>query len=359
VLATKRQIPTGSKLRALVVDDSVVIRRLVSHALGEDPEIEVVGSAPDGKVALARIPQLNPHVITLDIEMPNMDGLTTLRHIRKQYPDLVVIMFSTLTERGAATTMEALALGAQDYVTKASNSGSLDRSLQNLRGDLIPKIKQFFQFGKSVFQLASMTPARAVPAKPKGPRMPPQVVVIGVSTGGPNALAVLIPKFPKDFPLPVLIVQHMPPVFTRLLAERLQTLTKLRVIEAAEGSQVEPGTILIAPGNYHMVIRRNGRHAAVKLDQTPPENSCRPAADVLFRSAAEAYGGGVIGVVLTGMGKDGFRGCEALKGQGAYVIAQDEASSVVWGMPGFVSKGGLADATLNLDAIMPEILGQI
>jgi two-component system chemotaxis response regulator CheB len=360
MLTAKRQIPPGSKLRALVVDDSVVIRRLVSHALSEDPDIEVVGAAPDGKVALARIPQFNPHVVTLDIEMPVMDGLTTLRHIRKQYPDLVVIMFSTLTERGAATTMEALALGAHDYVTKASNTGSLDRSLHNLRDDLIPKIKQFFQFGNSAPQPASsVTPSRTACAKPKGPRLPPQVVVIGVSTGGPTALATVMTQFPGAFPLPILIVQHMPPVFTRLLAERLQTHTKLRVVEAAEGSKIEAGTVLIAPGNYHMHIRRTGRQAVVKLDQAPPENSCRPAADVLFRSAAEAYGGAVIGVILTGMGKDGFRGCEALKGQGAYVIAQDEASSVVWGMPGFVSKGGLADVTLSLTSVVPEILGQI
>jgi two-component system chemotaxis response regulator CheB len=360
VPATKREIPPGTKLRALVVDDSVVIRRLVSHALGEDPDIEVVGSAPDGKVALARIPQLNPHVVTLDIEMPNMDGLTTLRHIRKQFPDLVVIMFSTLTERGAAITMEALSLGAHDYVTKASNTGSLDRSLHNLRGDLIPKIKQFFKFGKSAAEpTLSISPPKIAITPPKGPRPHPQVVVIGVSTGGPTALATVIPKFPGDFPLPILIVQHMPAMFTRLLAERLQTQTKLRVIEAAEGTRIESGVVLIAPGNYHMHIRRNGRQAVTKLDQAPPENSCRPAADVLFRSAAEAYGGAVIGVVLTGMGKDGLRGCEVLKGQGAYVIAQDEASSVVWGMPGFVSKSGLADATLNLESIVPEILGHL
>jgi two-component system chemotaxis response regulator CheB len=360
VLAAKRQIPPGSKLRALVVDDSVVIRRLVTHALSEDPEIEVVGSAPDGKVALARIPQLNPHVVTLDIEMPTMDGLETLRYIRRQFPHLVVIMFSTLTERGAAITMEALSLGAQDYVTKASNTGSLDRSLENLRGDLIPKIKQFFQFTRRNPELASaINPPRTTIKPPSGPRPRPQIVVIGVSTGGPTALATVVPNIPGDFPLPVLIVQHMPPMFTRLLAERLQTQTKLRVSEAAEGSKIERGVVLIAPGNYHMQIKRNGRQTVAALDQAPPENSCRPAADVLFRSAAEAYGGAVIGVVLTGMGKDGLRGCEALKGQGAYVIAQDEASSVVWGMPGFVSKSGLADATVSLNSVVPEILGHL
>ena len=354
----KRQIPAGTKLRALVIDDSVVIRRLVTHALSQDPDIEVVGAAPDGVIALARIPQLNPHVVTLDIEMPRMDGLATLREIRKQFPDLVVIMFSTLTERGAAVTMEALALGAHDYCAKASNSGSLDRSLESLREELIPKIKQFFQFGKSVTQVPPQ-PARIVPSQPKGPRPPAQAVVIGVSTGGPTALATIIPTFPANFRLPVLIVQHMPPMFTRLLAERLQAQSKLRVAEAGQGTRVEPGLILIAPGNYHMRVRRNGRDASISLDQTPPENSCRPAADVLFRSAAEAYGGATIGVVLTGMGKDGLHGCEVLRGQGAYIIAQDEASSVVWGMPGFVSKAGLADATVSLQAVVPEILGQL
>jgi two-component system chemotaxis response regulator CheB len=192
-----------------------------------------------------------------------------------------------------------------------------------------------------------------------GPRRPKQVVVIGVSTGGPTALASVIPALPREFPLPVLIVQHMPPMFTRLLAERLQTQSKVRVHEAAEGTPVEPGAVLIAPGDYHMRIRRNGRQAVTALDQSPPENSCRPAADVLFRSAAEAYGGAAIGVILTGMGKDGFLGCQALKGQGAYIIAQDEASSVVWGMPGFVSRGGLADATVDLNCVVPEILAQL
>jgi two-component system chemotaxis response regulator CheB len=358
VQTLKRQIPPGTKLRALIVDDSVVIRRLVTHALSEDPSIEVVGSAPDGAIALARIPQLNPHVITLDIEMPRMDGLATLREIRKQFPNLIVIMFSTLTERGAAVTMEALALGAHDYCAKASNTGSLDRSLESLRAELIPKIKQFFTFEKSAVEPIPVTAKIPIP-QPKGPRPPPQVVVIGVSTGGPTALASIIPHFRADFPLPVLIVQHMPPMFTRLLAERLQAHSPLCIREASQGTRIEKGHILIAPGNFHMRVSRNSRDASVTLDQAPAENSCRPAADVLFRSAAEAYGGATIGVVLTGMGKDGFHGCEALKGKGAYVIAQDEASSVVWGMPGFVSKAGLADATVSLQAIVPEILGQL
>ncbi len=338
----------------------MVIRRLVTHVLAEDPEIEVVGSAPDGLIALARIPQVNPDVVTLDIEMPNMDGLATLREIRRQYPTLVVIMFSTLTERGAAVTMEALALGAQDYCTKASNTGSLDRSIDSLRSELIPKIKQFFRLAKPAAATgAAATPIRLAIPVHKALGAIKQLVVIGVSTGGPTALATVIPSLPKDFSLPVLIVQHMPPMFTRLLAERLQAQSKVRVVEAAEGMPIVPGSVFIAPGNFHMRIRRTGRQAAIALDQCPPENSCRPAVDVLFRSAAECYGGGVIGIILTGMGKDGLSGCEALKGQGGYIIAQDEASSVVWGMPGYISKNGLADAIVDLNAVVPEILGQL
>jgi two-component system, chemotaxis family, protein-glutamate methylesterase/glutaminase len=358
----KTEIPPGSRIRALVVDDSVVIRRLVTHVLAQDPDIEVVGAASDGALALARIPQLHPHLMTLDVEMPNMDGLATLREVRKRYPGLVVIMFSTLTERGAAVTLEALALGAQDYVAKASNMGSLDRSLDSLRGELLPKVKQFFRIRGGAAPETAAAPRPGAPhprAWSKGPRPVRHAVVIGVSTGGPTALARLLPGLPGDFPLPVLIVQHMPPMFTRLLAERLQTQTRLRVTEAAAGMPVKAGSVLIAPGDYHLRVRRNGRDVVVTLDQSPPENSCRPSADVLFRSAAETYGGGVIGVVLTGMGKDGLNGCEVVKGQGGYVVAQDEASSVVWGMPGFVSRAGLADATVDLDAVAPEILGQI
>ncbi|MBZ5575785.1 MAG: chemotaxis response regulator protein-glutamate methylesterase [Acidobacteriia bacterium] len=355
-------MPPGNRIRVLVVDDSVVIRRLVTHALAEDPVLEVAGFASDGAIALSRIPQLNPDVITLDIEMPGMDGLETLRHIRENYPQIRVVMFSTLTERGAGITLQALALGADDYVAKAANVGSLDRSMASLRSELIPKIKQFFY-------IAGSTPPPA--SRPAPPKPPPaaaipvpvvrdrQVVAIGVSTGGPNALSAIVPQFPPDFPLPILIVQHMPPLFTRLLAERLQTVTKLRVEEAAEGSPVLPNKILIAPGDYHMRVSRRDGKPLVTLSQGPPENSCRPAVDVLFRSVGEVYGGSVISAILTGMGQDGLRGTEVLKAQGAYVIAQDEDSSVVWGMPGAVVGAGLADRVVPLDGVVPEILKHI
>ncbi len=355
-------IRPGQKIRVLVVDDSVVIRRLVVHALGQDPLLQVVGTAADGAIALQRIPQLNPDVITLDIEMPVMDGMTALRHIREQYPNLCVIMFSTLTERGATATVDALLAGANDYVTKASNEGSLDRSLLRLQEDLVPKIKQFFRIA-----VTNVRPEGRVEGPPKIVTRPPatnvsqmrKVVAIGISTGGPSALGEIIPQFPQNFSVPIVIVQHMPPVFTRLLAERLQAKSKLQVAEAVEGMPVEAGRVLVAAGNYHLRLVRDGGKVHATLDQGPPENSCRPAVDVLFRSVSEVYGGHSVGVVLTGMGQDGLRGAEQMKAQGAYIIAQDSDSSVVWGMPGAVATAGLADSILSLKSVVPEILRQV
>ena len=362
----KRMLQPGERIRVLVVDDSVVIRRLITHALEEDRELEVVGVAANGLIALQRIPQLNPDVLTLDIEMPEMDGLETLRRVRCAYPHLRVIMFSTLTERGAAVTLEALTLGADDYVTKASNEGSLDRSMAHLRQELIPKLKQFFHFPA---QSRAATMARAQNAgalflprvKPvwQGSRVHPRVVVIGVSTGGPTALAAILPQLPLGFQLPVLIVQHMPALFTRLLAERLHTSCRLPVEEACQGARVNAGNILIAPGDFHLRVCLSGGTVQVRLDQSPPQNFCRPAVDALFSSIAETYGGAVIAVILTGMGHDGLHGAEILRARGASILAQDEASSVVWGMPGAVVNAGLADCVLPLDQIVPEILRRV
>ena len=360
----KRMLQPGERIRVLVVDDSAVIRRLVTHALEQDPMLEVMGVAANGVIALTQIQRLSPDVLTLDIEMPVMDGLETLRHIRRDHPKLRVIMFSTLTERGAAITMEALTLGADDYVAKASKAGSLDRSMTRLREELIPKIKQFFhQPGQSrpAFKLepAYVRPALSIVSSASTPQLTkprPKVVVIGVSTGGPTALGAILPDLPSSFPLPVLVVQHMPPLFTRLLAERLHSACALNVQEASQGDSVETGKILIAPGDFHMKVVSKGGGVRVFLDQSPPQNSCRPAVDALFASISEVYGGAVIAVVLTGMGQDGLRGASILKAQGAGILAQDEASSVVWGMPGAVVHAGLADRVLPLDRVVPEIL---
>jgi len=352
----KRLLQPGERIRVLVVDDSVVIRRLVTHELEQDPALEVVGAAANGAIALQRIPQCNPDVLTLDIEMPEMDGLETLRRVRREYPRLRVIMFSTLTERGAAVTLEALTLGADDYVAKASNEGSLDRSLARLRHELVPKIKQFFRLPGDSSGRAQAAAPPAMPPPAWSPRIPPRVLAIGVSTGGPTALGALLPKLPSGFPLPVLVVQHMPPLFTRLLAERLHASCPLAVEEAAAGAPVVPGRILIAPGDFHMRVAAANGKVQVCLDQSPPENSCRPAVDALFASLGEVYGGAVLAVILTGMGQDGLRGVQILKARGARVLAQDEASSVVWGMPGAVVNAGLADRVLPLDQVAPEIL---
>jgi two-component system chemotaxis response regulator CheB len=290
--------------------------------------------------------------------MPEMDGFELLRRVRREYPQLRIIMFSTLTERGAAATLDALTLGAHDYVFKVSNEGSPDRSMARLRQEMIPKIKQFFHFpaerGKTT---STATLPIAPPATPSPSRTPypPKVVAIGVSTGGPAALGSILPEIPETFPLPILIVQHMPPLFTRLLAERLHAISRLRVHEANQGEPVEPGKILVGPGDFHMKLAANGGGVHVCLDQSPPQNSCRPAIDALFSSIGEVYGGAVIAVILTGMGQDGLRGAQILKARGASVLAQDEASSVVWGMPGAVVNAGLADRVVPLDKVITEI----
>ena len=351
------------KIRILVVDDSVVIRRMVTDALAADPGLEVAGSAANGRIALSKIPQVNPDLVTLDIEMPEMDGLEALRELRKTYTKLPVIMFSTLTERGASATLDALALGANDYVTKPSNVGSASVALERIREELIPKIKALCR----VSPPPNPTPATALPkpaATPKvfpkiaipGPGVPAEIIAIGVSTGGPNALAEVIPQLPASLPVPVVIVQHMPPIFTKLLAERLAAKSQIRVEEGRPGGRLEPGLAWVAPGDFHMAVERKASGVQLVTHRQPPENSCRPAVDVLFRSVAEVYGPRALGVVMTGMGQDGLRGSERIREAGGRVLAQDEATSVVWGMPGFVAQSGLAEKVLPLSQIAAEIV---
>jgi two-component system, chemotaxis family, protein-glutamate methylesterase/glutaminase len=350
-----------SRIRVLIVDDAVVLRRLVSEELNKDPALEVVGTAPNGRIALARLPQVSPDVVILDIEMPEMDGLATLKEIRKSYPRLPVIMFSALTERGAEATLDALALGASDYFTKPSNTGGLEASLAVIREQLIPEIKALC--GKSAPGQKDSSPRKPISGIPRpGPSSEPgpaRVLAIGASTGGPVALAEIFRRLPADFPVPIVVAQHMPPMFTRLLAERLTAESAIRAQEGGPNSILEPGRAWIAPGNYHMIVARNGRLVQTQLNQEPPENSCRPSVDVLFRSVAHTFGSNALAVILTGMGQDGLRGCETIREAGGRILAQDEATSVVWGMPGFVVRAGLADKVLPISLLGAEILRQV
>jgi two-component system chemotaxis response regulator CheB len=340
-------------IRILVVDDSVVIRKLLSDTLSRDRTLEVVGTASDGRIALAKISLLNPDLITLDIEMPVMNGLETLAALRKLYPKLPVIMFSTLTEHGAAATLEALSLGASDYATKPQSTGNLAGAVERIRIELVPKIKALC--GAATREIGPLFRSRqALKARVRSdPRI--EIVAIGTSTGGPNALGEVLPRIPNDFPVPIVVVQHMPPIFTRLLADRLASRSVIPVEEGRAGVILSPGHVWIAPGNFHMKVIHAGVNWRLNLNQGPPENSCRPAVDVLFRSVARAYGANVLGVVMTGMGSDGALGAQHIRDAGGDVIIQDEASSVVWGMPGLVHASGLADAGYPLDQLAAEI----
>lgn len=351
------------KIRVLVVDDSTVIRRLLTETLNADPAIEVAGTAANGKIALAKLPQLAPDVVTLDMEMPEMDGIATLVELRKLYPRLPVIMFSTLTSRGAQATFDALAKGASDYVAKPANVGSVTASIQNVRAELLPKIKglcDWFTAGSERTVQAAKGP-RPMSSSGTGPlsatRAPVRVdvVAIGCSTGGPNALQAVLSALPADFPVPVVVTQHMPPIFTKHLATRLNQLCPLQVEEATDGMPLAAGQVLIAPGDRHLTLINTGSAVFTGLSSEPPENSCRPAVDVMFRSVAGVFGPHSLGVVLTGMGQDGRQGSLVISSAGGQVLAQDQATSVVWGMPRAVVESGAAQAVLPLEGMAGEI----
>jgi len=376
----------GGQTRILIVDDSAVMRSLLRSVVCAGAGLEVAGTAADGASALSSMSLLRPDLVLLDVEMPVMDGLATLRELRRRGHKMPVIMCSSLTQRGAKVTLEALAGGASDYVAKPAGQANREAAIRALGQDLIPKIHaltgqdrgpqgssnpmpahgfnqaQNRGSSQSVFPAAPRAPlflSLAPPPRAQTVTAIPTVLAIGVSTGGPAALDVLLPSLPGNFPLPVLIVQHMPELFTRLFAERLDTRCKLRVREGAEGDPVRAGTILIARGNWHMEVLAAAYGAAaptVHLTQGPLENHCRPAVDVLFRSVAAAYGSGVLAVVLTGMGSDGLAGGRIVRDQGGTVLAQDQASSTVWGMPGAVTQAGLAHKVLPLSDLAPEIL---
>lgn len=342
-------VAIDQKTRVLVIDDSALSRRMIVQILEQSPSVEVIGTAADGAAGLQQISRLRPDVVTLDLEMPVLDGLGVLRRLQKETWRPKIVVLSAYSERGAAVTMDALSLGATDYVLKPGAGRGGQSAMDVLKGELIPKLEAL---GRRVFR-AGFTPRVAAPVAPRA-KSDLKAVVIGVSTGGPGALGQLIPRIPGTLPVPILVVQHMPAMFTKRLAERLDETSALKVCEAQEGQRVVPGTVYIAPGDHHMTVARAGG-AHIRLNQGPPEQSCRPAADVLFRSAAEVYGGHVMVLVLTGMGQDGLAGTEILRNLGAYVVAQNEETSVVWGMPGAVVQAGLAHAVLPLSEISTAV----
>jgi two-component system chemotaxis response regulator CheB len=349
------------RTRILISDDSAVMRSLLRAVVTSDAGLEVAGTAADGEAALGAIETLRPDLVLLDVEMPVMDGLMTLKKLRARGYRMPVIMCSSLTQRGAKVTIEALASGASDYVAKPAGQAGREAAMQTLTQDLIPKIQALTNRPQPVLPGAARIPLLApmAPFKAQPVDSIPTALIIGVSTGGPAALDILLPSLPANFPLPVLIVQHMPELFTKLFAERLNARCPLQVREAVEGEPVRAGSIYIAKGNWHMEVLpgvRIGLPATVHLSQGPPENHCRPAADVLFRSAAAVYGAGVLAVVLTGMGSDGMLGARFIREHGGSVLAQDQASSAVWGMPGAVAHAGLAHKVLPLNAIAAEIV---
>ena len=376
------------KVRVLIVDDSAVMRKIIASALQKEPSIEIVGFAANGLQAIEAIQTCNPDVMTLDIEMPEMDGLTALREIRKENKYLPIIMFSSLTHKGAQAAVMALTAGASDYVGKPVNTtGGIDDAFKVLEAELIPKIiglakrvkSRRDREGKGVgiekLPAAATALRPSVATKPSVSASPisllasnvgkvisgvlakpAQAVCIGVSTGGPEALMQVFGAFNAPLSVPIFIVQHMPADFTALLAARLSAIGVMTVKEAEEGEIAIPGMVYIAPGGFHMALSRPGTKTIIHLNTEPPENSCRPAVDVLFRTAAEVYGSGLLAVMLTGMGYDGLKGSKIIKEKGGQVIAQDEATSVVWGMPGAVVQAGLADSVLPIEKIADEII---
>ncbi|MEI9937580.1 MAG: chemotaxis response regulator protein-glutamate methylesterase [Pseudomonadota bacterium] len=347
-------------IRVLIVDDSVVVRRSLSDALASDPEISVVGCAANGSIALQKLTQLNPDVVLLDVEMPQMDGIETVRRLRKDWPRLPVIMCSALTERGANVTLRALAAGATDYVAKPTAAAGSLAGLAAFTNDLVAKVKALVK-GRAVSQSAALGPVADLLSLADRQRLRPAVAALGIgcSTGGPNALAALFERIPADLPVPIFIVQHMPRLFTKILAERLSWTSGFTVIEAAHASKVESGHVYIAPGDHHMTVAVQRSGIVTLLNQDPAENSCRPAVDVLFRSLARVYGAGVLGCVLTGMGGDGARGARNIVDAGGVVVVQSAETCVVPSMPGAVVAAGLADRVLPLAQLAAELVWRV
>jgi len=347
--------PTNEEkiIRVLVVDDSAFMRFTIAKHLGDHPRITVIGSARDGVEALELIPKLNPDVVTLDVEMPCLDGLSTLREIMTRFPRPVV-MLSSLTNEGTVETVQALTLGAVDFIAKPSNKANVHAVIADAVEKII-KAASTKVYSLSSHQKRTPVPAAMLQQVRKSTRSLNQndkVLFIGSSTGGPRALNTLIPELPSDLPAAVVIVQHMPVGFTRSLADRLDSISKIKVKEAEPGDKLEVGRALLAPGGFHMVFDHNGQ---VTLNQNPTVHGVRPAIDVTMASMVPLYGKSMVGVILTGMGSDGTTGCQLVHEAGGYIIAEDESTCIVWGMPRSVYEAGLADSVLPLTEIASGI----
>lgn len=377
----------AGKMRIVLADDSAVVRRLLTEALNSDPALEVIGAAKNGQEAVAIIQSKPAELVLLDVEMPVMDGIEAVHAIRKFNQRIPIVMFSSLTVKGGAATLDALAAGASDFVPKPSSVGHFQQALDYLQQELIPKIKQFGKVSSPAivpFRLSGSSPHTTqvassvgkveqlpIPAGPQFAVNPASVVgaapgslgkgqidvvAVASSTGGPVALEEVLRDLPGDLAATILVVQHMPPMFTQILAERLDKYCALQVREAYDGVAIAPGQVWIAPGDFHLRVERLGTRHVLRTDKSPHENSCRPAADVLFRSVAQSFGARALAVVLTGMGKDGLAGTREIRARGGRVIAQDEATSVVWGMPRAIAEAGLVERCLPVAQIGRELL---
>ena len=358
----------GRRIRVMIVDDAIVVRGLFMRWIESEPDLEVVAALRSGREALAKIESVDPDVVLLDIEMPDLDGLTALPLLLAKKRDLVVIMASSLTRRNAEVSLKALSLGATDYIPKpVGGSEAIGSSI--FRRELIEKVRQLGLRAKRLRLARAARPriqdnavagpteqGATYPLRPM-PMSPPRVLVIGSSTGGPQALnAVLGPLSQVIERAPVLVTQHMPPMFTAILAEHLSRVSKCTAREAQDGEDINAGTIYVAPGGKHMRVARREGTAVIALDDSPPVNFCKPSVDPLFSSAAEVWGNWVLGLMLTGMGADGSKGAQAIVDAGGAMIAQDEETSVVWGMPGQVAQAGLCSAVLPVDEIAPKLI---
>jgi two-component system chemotaxis response regulator CheB len=365
------------RLRVLVVDDSVVYRMMVSDVLSGISNIQVVGTAHNGKAALSKIASLTPDLVTLDIEMPDMDGFEVLTILAEQFPRMGVIMISGSAGQGGKRTIQALEQGAFDFVVKPGK-GNMDENRKKLEQHLIPILRSFVR----IREIQSILKGKQTPPPPSqekqshgkkvsmrpdndikngtehGKAVRSQVVVIGISTGGPVALGKMLPMFPGDIGVPILVVQHMPPVFTRALAESLDKKCEILVKEAQDGESLVPGTAYIAPGGHHMkvVTRERGGEKVIKITDDPPENGCKPSVDYLFRSVSDHFGSHTTGVIMTGIGYDGAEGLKQMRHKGAKVIAQDEETSTVFGMAKRPIEWGIVDAVVPLERLAFEIL---